>query len=318
MAEETKTTEITALQEKDIELVVSKETIGQLTTNIKEVKARVEQALPMYDISNYSAENIPKCKEDKALLNKAAKALDDKRKELEKVWNKPFEEFKTTCNETCKLIKNAVSAIDGIIKADEERTKNAKREEIEKLAEKCGIEEIGIKLDLIFDTKWLNKTTSMKSIEKAITDKVESIKRDLETLKSFSEDYDVLTTRYKENLNLQETIIYANKLKEQREAAAKKNEETSVPTPSPSPSQQAEETLETPTQNEHVKEEQKTSGKMKDEEADAADAFAAAMGQAVAPPTPTITKVYSVEATEEVLRGLETFMRDNGITFNVQ
>ena len=61
MAEETKTMEITALQEKDIELVVSKETIGQLTTNIKEVKTRVEQALPMYDISNYSADDTP-CK----------------------------------------------------------------------------------------------------------------------------------------------------------------------------------------------------------------------------------------------------------------
>lgn len=314
MAEETKNTEITALQEKDVELVVSKENIGQLTTNIKEVKARVEQALPMYDISNYSAENIPKCKEDKALLNKAAKALDDKRKELEKVWNKPFEEFKITCNETCKLIKNAVSAIDGIIKADEERTKNAKRKEIEKLAEKCGIEEIGIKLDLIFDTKWLNKTTSMKSIEKAITDKIESIKRDLETLKSFSEDYDVLVTRYKENLNLQETIIYANKLKEQREAVAKKKEEAAAPTPSPA--QQAEVPTEVSGQSEQ--EEQKHSGKMNEEEADAADAFAAAMGQAVAAPTPTITKVYSVEATEEALRGLEAFMRDNGITFNVQ
>lgn len=176
MAEE-KNTNIVALQEKDVQLVVSKETIGQLTTNIKEVKARVEKALPMYDISNYSTDDIPKCKEDKALLNKAAKALDDKRKELEKVWNKPFEEFKTTCNDTCKLIKNAVSLIDGVIKEDENRTKKAKREEIEKLAEKCGVETIGIKLDLIFDAKWLNKTTSMKSIEKAITEKVDNIKK---------------------------------------------------------------------------------------------------------------------------------------------
>ena len=199
MAEE-KNINIVALQEKDVQLVVSKETIGQLTTNIKEVKARVEKALPMYDISNYSTDDIPKCKEDKALLNKAAKALDDKRKELERVWNKPFEEFKTTCNETCKLIKNAVSLIDGVIKEDESRTKAAKRTEIEKLAEKCGVETIGIKLDLIFDTKWLNKTTSMKSIEKAITEKVDKIKKDLETLKLFAEDYDALAARYKENL----------------------------------------------------------------------------------------------------------------------
>lgn len=59
------------------------------------------------------------------------------------------------------------------------------------------VETIGIKLDLIFDAKWLNKTTSMNSIEKAITEKVDNIKKDLETLKLFAEDYDALAARYK-------------------------------------------------------------------------------------------------------------------------
>lgn len=311
MAED-KNTNIVALQEKDVQLVVSKETIGQLTTNIKEVKARVEKALPMYDISNYSTDDIPKCKEDKALLNKAAKALDDKRKELEKVWNKPFEEFKTTCNDTCKLIKNAVSLIDGVIKEDENRTKNAKREEIEKLAEKYGVETIGIKLDLIFDAKWLNKTTSMRSIEKAITEKVDNIKKDLETLKSFAEDYDALAARYKENLNLQETIAYANKLKEQRVSSVSPSKKETA-TPSTSPQKEVAENNVAEQQ-----EEQQKNGKMSSNEEDAMDAFAAAMGQLVAPPTPTETRTYVCTGTKEAMECLERFMRDNGITFNVQ
>lgn len=307
MAEE-KDTNIVALQEKDVQLVVSKETIGQLTTNIKEVKARVEKALPMYDISNYSTDDIPKCKEDKALLNKAAKALDDKRKKLEKVWNKPFEEFKTTCNDTCKLIKNAVSLIDGVIKEDENRTKKAKKEEIEKLAEKCGVETIGIKLDLIFDAKWLNKTTSMKSIEKAITEKVDNIKKDLETLKLFAEDYDALAARYKENLNLQETIAYANKLKEQRASSVSPSkEETASPQKEVAENNAAE-----------LQEEKPKNGKMSSNEEDAMDAFAAALGQSVAPPTPTETHTYVCTGTKEAMECLERFMRDNGITFNVQ
>lgn len=311
MAEE-KNTNIVSLQEKDVQLVVSKETIGQLTTNIKEVKARVEKALPMYDISNYSTDDIPKCKEDKALLNKAAKALDDKRKELEKVWNKPFEEFKTTCNETCKLIKNAVTLIDGVIKEDESRTKAAKRTEIEKLAEKCGVETIGIKLDLIFDAKWLNKTTSMKSIEKAITEKVDNIKKDLETLKLFAEDYDALAARYKENLNLQETIAYANKLKEQRASSVPTSKkETATPT-TPSQKEVAENKAA------EQQEEQPKNGKMSSNEEDAMDAFAAAMGQSVAPPTPIETRTYVCSGTKEAMECMERFMRDNGITFNVQ
>lgn len=311
MAEENNTN-IVALQEKDVQLVVSQETIGQLITNIKEVKARVEKALPMYDISNYSTDDIPKCKEDKALLNKAAKALDDKRKELEKVWNKPFEEFKTTCNETCKLIKNAVTLIDGVIKEDESRTKAAKRTEIEKLAEKCGVETIGIKLDLIFDTKWLNKTTSMKSIEKAITEKVDNIKKDLETLKLFAEDYDALAARYKENLNLQETIAYANKLKEQRVNSESSSEKESAIPPT-SPQKEVAENNAAEQQ-----EEQPKNGKMSSDEEDAMDAFAAAMGQSVAPPTPTETRTYVCSGTRESLDCLERFMRDHGITFNIQ
>lgn len=302
MSEE-KNINIVALQEKDVQLVVSKETIGQLTTNIKEVKARVEMALPMYDISNYSTDDVPKCKEDKALLNKAAKALDDKRKELEKAWNKPFEEFKTTCNDTCKLIKNAVSLIDGVIKEDENRTKKAKREEIEKLAEKCGVETIGIKFDIIFDAKWLNKTTSMKAIEKAIKEKIDNIKKDLEILKMYAEDYDALAARYKENLNLQETIVYANKLKEQRESR-----------PQTSPHKEDIEEANAAKQQE----ERQKSGKMSSDEEDAMDAFAAAMGQSVAPPTPTETRTYVCSGTKETFECLEHFMHDNGITFNVQ
>lgn len=309
MSEE-KNINIVALQEKDVQLVVSKETIGQLTTNIKEVKARVEMALPMYDICNYSIDDIPKCKEDKALLNKAAKALDDKRKELEKVWNKPFEEFKTTCNETCKLIKNAVSLIDGIIKEDENRTKKEKREEIEKLAEKCGVETIGIKLDLIFDAKWLNKTTSMKAIEKSIKEKIENIKKDLEVLKMYAEDYDVLAARYKENLNLQETIVYANKLKEQRESHCKKEFSASQTSPRKEDIEEANAAKQ--------QEERQKSGKMSSDEEDAMDAFAAAMGQSVAPPTPTETRTYFCSGTKETFECLERFMHDNGITFNVQ
>ena len=302
MSEE-KNINIVALQEKDVQLVVSKETIGQLTTNIKEVKARVEMALPMYDISNYSTDDVPKCKEDKALLNKAAKALDDKRKELEKAWNKPFEEFKTTCNDTCKLIKNAVSLIDGVIKEDENRTKKAKREEIKKLAEKCGVETIGIKFDIIFDAKWLNKTTSMKAIEKAIKEKIDNIKKDLEILKMYAEDYDALAARYKENLNLQEAIVYANKLKEQRESH-----------PQTSPHKEDIEEANAAKQQE----ERQKSGKMSSDEEDAMDAFAAAMGQSVAPPTPTETRTYVCSGTKETFECLERFMHDNGITFNVQ
>lgn len=87
-------TQIVEIQEKDVQLGIDKLSLGTITTNIRQVKAFVEEMLPKYDISNYSTDDIPKCKADKALLNKAAKALNDKRIELEKEWSKPFDEFK--------------------------------------------------------------------------------------------------------------------------------------------------------------------------------------------------------------------------------
>ena len=57
---------------------------------------------------------------------------------------------------------------------------------------------------------------------------------------------------------------------------------------------------------------------MSSDEEDAMDAFAAAMGQSVAPPTPTETRTYVCSGTKEAMECLERFMRDNGITFNVQ
>lgn len=303
--------QVVALQKKDIQLVVTQETIGQLTTNIKEIKANVERALPMYDISNYSSDDIPKCKADKALLNKAAKALDDKRKELEKAWSKPFEEFKTTSNETVKLIKNAVSLIDGVVKSDEERAKNEKRVEIEKLAKDMVLEDVGVKLELIFDKKWLNKTTSMKSIEKDINAKLDNIKKDLDALRTFPEDYDVLAARYLENLNLQETIAYANSLKEQREKKLNDTQGVQSATVAPKESSVRIFTQPTPVDGKEAV------NRIADEEADAADAFAAAMGQSVAPPIQTNVRTYLITGTNEMFEQLEAFMNGNGIKFKL-
>ena len=53
-----------AIQETDLELVVSEKTLGSLTTNAIQIRDMVKAALPMYDISNYNDENIDQAKKD--------------------------------------------------------------------------------------------------------------------------------------------------------------------------------------------------------------------------------------------------------------
>lgn len=308
------------LQASQLELVVSEKTIGSLTTNAKQIRELVEQALPRYDIANYSADDVAKAKADKALLNKAAKTLNDKRIEFEREFMAPFGEFKEVVGDTVKLIKEAVSKIDTVIKADEERAKAEKREQVEHLAEQCGVEELGIHLSKIWNDKWLNKSTSLKSIEAEIKTRMATITADLETLKSFAEDYDVLVVRYKENLNLQETVHYANQLKEQREAAAKVKEAEAKPEPTPEPEQPEVKVGATaaPQQAEQP-EEESSHHDIDDFEADAADAFADILGQSAGKPKPvTYPRYYEIYAKDEQFKALEAYLTSQGLTFNVQ
>ena len=311
---------VAELQAEQLELKVSEKTIGSLTTNAKEIRDLVKAALPKYDISNYSSDDIAKAKADKALLNKAQKTLNDKRIAFEKEFMAPFGEFKEVVADTCKLIKDAVSKIDTVIKEDEERSKNEKREQVERIAENCGLEEVGVNLAKIWNDKWLNKSTSLKSITTEISERVERIRTDLETLRSFAEDYDVLVVRYKESLNLNDTVAYANQLKAQREAT-KAAEAAKEEAPANTPSEQ---TSEAPAgQQEAQTESTAPSNSNDDAEADAMDAFAAAMGIEVEAPKqeqkPVVyPRTYEINATDEQFNDIEAYLSQLGVNFTIQ
>lgn len=311
---------VAELQAEQLELKVSEKTIGSLTTNAKEIRDLVKAALPKYDISNYSSDDIAKAKADKALLNKAQKTLNDKRIAFEKEFMAPFGEFKEVVADTCKLIKDAVSKIDTVIKEDEQRSRDEKKASIDALPEIQEFEALGISIQTIWNEKWLNKTTSLKSISTEIAEKTKAVKTDLETLKSFAEDYDVLVVRYKESLNLNDTVAYANQLKAQREAT-KAAEAASEEAPANTPSEQASEAPAG--QQEAQTSSPAPSISRDDAEADAMDAFAAAMGiESEAPKQeqkPVVyPRNYEINATDEQFQKIEEFMNTLGITFNLQ
>lgn len=290
--------EITTLQENQLELVVSKKTIGSLVTNAKAIKTLVEKQIELYDISNYSTDDIAKCKQDKALLNKAAKALNDKRISLEKEWNTPFEEFKSTVKETVDLIKSAATKIDSIIKQDEERSKNEKLAEIRKIAESAGLNKLEIKLEKVMNPKWLNKSTSIKSIEKEMAEKVKTINESIETLGSYSDVATAVIARYKENLDLNEAIKFACELQ-------KLNNEKKVA--------EVESKQEAPQANEPETAPETTS------QDDAIDAFYDALGlPPVARQAPELfDRSYVVTASLSQLAEIEQYLDSLGVNYKI-
>ena len=171
----------------------------------------------MYDISNYNDENIDQAKKDKAALNKAAKALNAKRLEIEKEFMKPFGEFKDVVTETVKLIGECSAKIDTVVKQNEQQYKDRKKATIKTYFD--GLNVNLVDFNKVFKSEWLNKSASMKSVCNDIDAIFAKIENELSTLKGFCEDFDVLRTYYMDTLNISSTIQYANRLKEQRERA---------------------------------------------------------------------------------------------------
>ena len=207
---------IQMLKATDLELSISELTLGSLTTNALQLRDYVGEVVKRYDAENYSDDNIDQAKADKALLNKAAKELNDKRIKLEREWAQPFQEFKGIITETCQMLTQASSKIDKVVGEVEWKAKEAKRTMIHKLWERKGV--TLFPLSKIWDERWLNKTKRLPAIEKEIGEKLLKIEADLDTLAAVdTEDGEVLRAYYLDCLDLQRTIAYSATLKANRQ-----------------------------------------------------------------------------------------------------
>ena len=209
-------TELSKINEGSLQLVVQEQSIGTLVTNAKQVKELVKAALPKYTAENYSESNIDQAKKDKALLNKFAKEINSKRLEVQREWMVPFDEFKAEVDEIVSLTKDASSKIDEVVKAVDAREREEKLKEIKQYF--SGLNFTLVDYDAIHDPKWLNKTVSMKSIREGIDEQVNTIQSNLKSIEAIGgDDEEVLKSHYLTTLSLDDTLQYAQKLKDNRE-----------------------------------------------------------------------------------------------------
>ena len=270
------------LTAETLELKIGKKELGALTTNALEIKAKVEEILPRYDVANYNESNIDSAKKDKALLNASAKALNDKRIEIEKEWMVPFTEFKDIISDTCKLIKSATEKIDTVVKDSEAKAKAEKKTEISTYWESKNFTLVS--LDRVFDEKWLNKTSKIKDIKFEIDTAINKINDDIKTLEAISGDTETLKAMYLENLDINKTIQYANTLKQNKEKL------TSTYGIAPA-------VKEAPAEEENLFSESSTEAPVSTE------------------PTTLLVRTMKLTATYDQLVALVNFMNENNITF---
>lgn len=212
----TTTTAVQPLTEQSLALNVLDLTFGTLTTNALQLHDYVAATLERYTPENYSEDNVDQAKADRAILNKAAKELNDRRIQIEREWNAPLQEFKGIVGDTVKMISEGSAKIDAVVKGVENRAKAEKRAAIEELWDRKGI--TLLPLSKLWDDKWLNKTKRLPAVEKEIGEKLLKIEAELDTLAAVdTEDGEVLRAYYLDCLDLQRTLAYSATLKANRQ-----------------------------------------------------------------------------------------------------
>lgn len=284
---------------KEISLIEKESASGKLVTNIDELEIFVAEKLVEYTPENYKGDSDA-AKKDRATLNASKKAVSAKRIDIIKNAMARFmiDTFETRCKKVEKDIDTAALALDAIVKAKEEEEKSVKRAQIEQF---WAVQNFDlVKLDKVFDQKWLNKTTKNKDIFEEIEKKIAAIYDGIKTIEAFGVDVDTLKPIFLETLDIGATIQQGNRLRENRERLAREENERK--------------------EREAIKAKREAQEELGREEmkAQSDEPIATMAAQAAGVEVdldPEMTYTLKFKAKKSVLFALRQYMIDNGITY---
>lgn len=208
--------------------------IKEILWNHTEIKNEVAEKVKYYANLVYTDDQIKEAKSDRATLNKFVKALEDKRKEIKKQCLEPYEKFEKQMKEIIAIVNEPIAMIDSQVKGYEEQKKAEKLEKIKEYFDEKNTHEF-VSLDMIIDSKWLNASASMKSIQEAIDERLLQVAKDIATLSTLPEFGFEATEVYKTSLDVSKAISEAKRMSEiakaKAEQEAQKQEEVAPKTP---------------------------------------------------------------------------------------
>ena len=184
---------------------------AKIEANFEELKAEIAAKVGIYETMVYTDDQISIAKKDKAALNKLKKALNDERLKREREYMIPFNEFKDKVNEIIKLIDKPVAVIDKQITAAEDKRKADKRVEIGSYFVTLERPE-WLKLERIFNEKWLNTTYKLNDITAELDMAVTMINNNVATLNALPEFGFEALEEYKRTLDFNKALLEGQRL----------------------------------------------------------------------------------------------------------
>lgn len=201
----------------DLAVAIPKEFIF----NFEELETELTERLHYYNNLVITEDSIKEAKDDLANLRKLKEAIETQRKEIKKQCMAPYLALEEKVKRLTALIDAPINSINGQVKTYDELEKAKKRCEIEAAYDELvpdNLREI-IPFGRICNPKWLNKTTTMKSITEEIVTLVKRTNVDMVLMDGLDPAYlGAVRSKYIETLDIDAALKERDKLMAAQEA----------------------------------------------------------------------------------------------------
>lgn len=162
---------------------------GEIRFNFEELKAELTAKMQEYQGAVFTEESKTIAKAELAGLRKLKEAVDKRRKEIKVQCMEPYTRFESQVKELLGIIDEPIALIDGQLKEMEEVRVKQRQADVRKIWEEvCGGLEDYLPLEAIYDRKWNNAGTSLKSIREGLEDMVIRAGNEVELIRSGTSD----------------------------------------------------------------------------------------------------------------------------------
>ena len=186
-----------------MEEILVKSTAGSISTNFDVIKSQLEDYLKDYEGYQVTEATLKIDKDTLADIRKVKKSINDRKIEVKKAFNEPYEKFEKSCKELMQLVDNVITPIDEQIKAYENKAVLEKKEHfLEIYKEKVGEYEPFLPFESCLEEKWQNKSYTDKEFIYNLSEKITRVRSDLDAIKNLNSEIELdIIEAYKKSGN---------------------------------------------------------------------------------------------------------------------
>ena len=191
---------------------------GEIRFNFEELKAELTTKMQEYQGAVFTEESRTIAKAELASLRKLKEAVDKRRKEIKVQCMEPYTRFESQVRELLGIIDEPIALIDGQLKEMEAIRVQQRQADVRRIWEEVcnGVEEY-LPFEMVYDRKWNNASTSLKSVRESLEDLVIRTGNEVEIIQNSTSDAkDEALELYRNTRDLAKALSHINTYEENK------------------------------------------------------------------------------------------------------